>query len=103
MAQTTQAIQTKTLDYFFSLKNNHSVHFQPIVELATGQLYEFECLFRPVMPMLPQSVTAIVQAAIDTDRSVELDAFIVKLILQRVRAINSLPSADTAPDFFGAV
>ena len=99
MAQTTQAIQTKTLDYFFSLKNNHSVHFQPIVELATGQLYEFECLFRPVMPMLPQSVTAIVQAAIDTDRSVELDAFIVKLILQRVRGINSLPPAETAPDF----
>jgi hypothetical protein len=38
MAQTTQAIQTKTLDYFFSLKNNHEVHFQPIVELATGRL-----------------------------------------------------------------
>jgi EAL domain-containing protein (putative c-di-GMP-specific phosphodiesterase class I) len=51
------------------------------------------------MPMLPQSVTAIVQAAIDTNRSVELDAFIVKLILQRVRAINSLPPAETAADF----
>jgi EAL domain-containing protein (putative c-di-GMP-specific phosphodiesterase class I) len=99
MAQTTQAIQTKTLDYFFSLKNNHDVHFQPIVELATGRLEEFECLFRPIMPMLPQSVTAIVQAAIDTNRSVELDAFIVKLILQRVRGIVSLPTADLAPDF----
>jgi EAL domain-containing protein (putative c-di-GMP-specific phosphodiesterase class I) len=99
MAQTTQAIQTKTLDYFFSLKNNHEVHFQPIVELATGRLEEFECLFRPVMPMLPQSVTAIVQAAVDTNRSVELDSFIVKLILQRVRAVVSLPSADMAPDF----
>lgn len=99
MAQTTQAIQTKTLDYFFSLKNNHEVHFQPIVELATGRLEEFECLFRPVMPMLPQSVTAIVQAAVDTNRSVELDSFIVKLILQRVRSIVSLPTAETAPDF----
>lgn len=99
MAQTTQAIQTKTLDYFFSLKNNHEVHFQPIVELATGRLEEFECLFRPVMPMLPQSVSAIVQAAVDTNRSVELDAFIVKLILQRVRAMVSLPASETAPDF----
>ena len=51
--------------------------FQPIVDLATGQLHEWECLFRPVMPMLPRSITAIVAAAIDTNRSVELDAFIV--------------------------
>src|SRR4029077_10137927 len=92
MAQTTQGIQTKTLDYFFSLKNNHEVHFQPIVELASGKLYEFECLFRPVMPMLPQTVTAIVQAAIDTNRSVELDSFIVKLILQRMRNLVAEPS-----------
>jgi len=83
MAQSTHAIQTKTLDYFFSLKNNHQVYFQPIVEIASGELYEFECLFRPVMPMLPQTVTAIVRAAIDTNRSVELDGFIVKLILER--------------------
>ena len=98
MAQTTQAIQTKTLDYFFSLKNNHEVHFQPIVELATGRLEEFECLFRPVMPMLPQTVTAIVQAAVDTNRSVELDTFLVKLILQRVGAVVSLPPDEKAPD-----
>jgi len=98
MAQTTQAIQTKTLDYFFSLKNNHEVHFQPIVELATGRLEEFECLFRPVMPMLPQSVTAIVQAAVDTNRSVELDAFLVKIILQRVGAVVSAPPAEADPD-----
>ena len=84
MAQSTQAIQTKTLDYFFSLKNNHQVHFQPIVDLASGRLHEFECLFRPVMPMLPQTVSTIVQAAIGTDRSVELDTFIVRLILARV-------------------
>ncbi len=93
MAQTTQAIQTKTLDYFFSLKNNHEVHFQPIVDLATGRLLEWECLFRPVMPMLPQTVTAIVQAAVDTNRSVELDSFLVRLIMQRVAALGS-----TQPD-----
>ena len=90
MAQSTQAIQTKTLDYFFSLKNNHQVHFQPIVDLASGRLHEFECLFRPVMPMLPQTVSTIVQAAIGTDRSVELDTFIVRLILARVAQLAAV-------------
>jgi EAL domain-containing protein (putative c-di-GMP-specific phosphodiesterase class I) len=84
MAQSTHAIQTKTLDYFFSLRNNHEVLFQPIVELGSGRVHEFECLFRPVMPMLPQTVAGIVHAAIGTDRSVELDTFIVKLILSRL-------------------
>lgn len=83
MAQTTQVVQTKTLDYFFSLRALHGVAFQPIVDLATGELHEYECLFRPDMPMLPQSITTIVHAAIDTNRSVELDAFIVSTILQR--------------------
>jgi EAL domain-containing protein (putative c-di-GMP-specific phosphodiesterase class I) len=83
MAQTTQIVQTKTLDYFFSLRTLHGVAFQPIVELATGELHEYECLFRPSMPMLPQSISAIVQAAIDTDRSTELDAYIVSAILSK--------------------
>lgn len=88
MAQSTQVVQTKTLDYFFSLRSLHEVAFQPIVELATGELAEYECLYRPNMPMLPQSISAIVQAAIDTGRSVELDAFIVKAILARAGAIQ---------------
>ncbi|MEX2184588.1 MAG: EAL domain-containing protein [Chloroflexota bacterium] len=88
MAQTTHIVQTKTLDYFFSLRSLHSVAFQPIVELATGELHEYECLFRPSMPMLPQSITAIVQAAIDTDRSIELDTFIVTSILERAADIE---------------
>jgi EAL domain-containing protein (putative c-di-GMP-specific phosphodiesterase class I) len=83
MSQSTQALETKTLDYFFNLRNVHNVVFQPIVELTTGRLVEYECLFRPNMPMLPQSITAIVHAAIDTERSVELDAFIIRSILAR--------------------
>jgi EAL domain-containing protein (putative c-di-GMP-specific phosphodiesterase class I) len=83
MSQTTQEIQTKTLDYFFSLRKLHSVAFQPIVELATGELHEWECLFRPNMPMVPQSIGAIVQAAIDTERSIELDVFLIAAILER--------------------
>jgi hypothetical protein len=89
MDQSTQVVQTKTLDYFFGLRNRHAVRFQPIVELATGELHEYECLFRPDMPMLPQSISAIVQAAIDTDRSVELDQFIVRTILDRVSGIQA--------------
>jgi EAL domain-containing protein (putative c-di-GMP-specific phosphodiesterase class I) len=89
MAQTGQVIQTKTLDYFFNMRNVHQIALQPIIELATGKLHEYECLFRPHMPMLPQSISAIVQAAIDTDRSIELDRFIVRLILARTGEIEA--------------
>jgi EAL domain-containing protein (putative c-di-GMP-specific phosphodiesterase class I) len=97
MAQSTQVVQTKTLDYFFNLRNRHAVQFQPIVELVTGELHEYECLFRPEMPMLPQSISAIVQAAIDTDRSVELDQFIVRVILDRAGVIQAEREAAGAP------
>ena len=89
MAQTTQVVQTKTLDYFFSLRTLHGVAFQPIVELATGALHEYECLFRPSMPMLPQSIGSIVQAAIDTGRSIELDRFIVGAIIVRAARLDA--------------
>lgn len=97
MAQTTQIVQTKTLDYFFSLRNLHGVAFQPIVRLDTGELHEYECLFRPSMPMLPQSITAIVQAAIDTERSIELDAFVVQSILERVSHLEATRRAAGDP------
>ena len=86
MAQSTQVVQTKMLDYFFSLRKLHGIAFQPIVTLATGTLHEYECLFRPNMPMLPQSITSVVQAAINTDRGVELDVYIIATILERRRA-----------------
>ncbi len=89
MAQTTQVVQTKTLDYFFSLRTLHGVAFQPIVELATGELHEYECLFRPSMPMLPQSIGSIVQAAIDTNRSTELDVYIIGAILARAARMET--------------
>ena len=94
MAQTTQVIQTKTLDYFFSLRMLHNVAFQPIVDLASGDLHEYECLFRPNMPMLPQSIGSIVQAAIDTDRSIELDVFLISRILERAGELDKRRRAD---------
>jgi EAL domain-containing protein (putative c-di-GMP-specific phosphodiesterase class I) len=72
----------------------HGVAFQPIVDLSTGRLHEYECLFRPNMPMLPQSISAIVQAAIDTDRSIELDAFLISVILERAGELQARRQAD---------
>jgi EAL domain-containing protein (putative c-di-GMP-specific phosphodiesterase class I) len=113
MAQTTVVAQTKVLDHFFVLRNRHGVAFQPIVELATGVAHDYECLYRPDIPTLPTSIGAIVQAAIDTDRSIELDTFIVGHILGRIAtlqgardgeprmrfAINLAPVSLLAPDF----
>jgi EAL domain-containing protein (putative c-di-GMP-specific phosphodiesterase class I) len=90
MAPSTQVVQTKMLDYFFSLRKLHALAFQPIVTLKTGDLYEYEALFRPDMPMLPQTIGAVVQAAINTDRGVELDTFIMGNALERIATIESL-------------
>jgi len=90
MSQTSQVVQTKMLDYFFSLRALHSVAFQPIVDLATGELHEYECMFRPQMPQLPQSIASVVAAAIDTERSVELDMFIVHTILDQAGRLEAV-------------
>jgi EAL domain-containing protein (putative c-di-GMP-specific phosphodiesterase class I) len=89
MAPSGQLLQTKMLDYFFTLRNVHGIAFQPIVELATGRLVEYECLFRPQMPGLQTPISAVVQAAIDTGRTIELDAFIVRAILARVGTLQA--------------
>jgi EAL domain-containing protein (putative c-di-GMP-specific phosphodiesterase class I) len=102
MAQSTQAVQTKMLDYFFSLRTLHGTAFQPIVELPSGRLHEYECLSRPEMPMLPQSITSIVMAAINTGRAVELDEYLVGRILGRVGRLEAdARAAGEAPRRFG--
>jgi EAL domain-containing protein (putative c-di-GMP-specific phosphodiesterase class I) len=90
MARSMIAVQSKVLDYFFNLRAHHAVAFQPIVDLANGEVYEYECLFRPEMPIMPQSISSIVQAAIDTDRSVELDAYLVGVVLARVGQLQAI-------------
>ena len=94
MSQTVQAVQSKMLDLFFAIRT-HDVHFQPIVDLATGELHEYECLFRPNIPRHPASISAVVDAAIATGRAVELDTFIVRLTLDRIAA---LVAADAIPE-----
>ncbi|MEP6638690.1 MAG: EAL domain-containing protein [Chloroflexota bacterium] len=97
MAQSTQVVQTKMLDYFFSLRKLHTIAYMPIVTLATGELYEYECLFRPQMPMLPQSIGSVVQAAINTDRTVELDVYIVATALDLVGRFEAVRRAENLP------
>lgn len=98
MAQSTQVVQTKMLDYFFSLRKLHVIAFQPIIDIATGELHEYECLFRPEMPMLPQSIASVVQAAINTDRGVELDIYIVATVLDHIGRIEPVwRAAGNAP------
>jgi EAL domain-containing protein (putative c-di-GMP-specific phosphodiesterase class I) len=103
MSQTGQLMQTKMLDYFFTLKNVHGIAYQPIVELATGDLIEYECLFRPQMPGLQQSISSVVQAAIDTGRTIELDSFIVRVILSRVGELHSARKESGAPPLHLAI
>jgi EAL domain-containing protein (putative c-di-GMP-specific phosphodiesterase class I) len=93
MSQTVQAVQSKLLDLFFAIRT-HEVAFQPIVELSSGELHEYECLFRPQLPHQPASISTIVEAAIATGRAVELDTFIVRVILERIAA---LVAADAVP------
>jgi EAL domain-containing protein (putative c-di-GMP-specific phosphodiesterase class I) len=87
MAQSTAVVQTKLLDLFFHL-SSHAVAFQPIVDLRTGELFEYECLFRPQVGPLPTTISSIVAAAIETDRSVELDRFVIGVILDRINGIE---------------
>jgi EAL domain-containing protein (putative c-di-GMP-specific phosphodiesterase class I) len=103
MAQSSQLVQTKMLDYFFTLRNVHRLAYQPIVELQTGRLVEYECLFRPEMPGLQTSITNIVEAAIDTGRTIELDTFIVRSILERAAEVQATRRAAGKPPLHLAI
>jgi EAL domain-containing protein (putative c-di-GMP-specific phosphodiesterase class I) len=113
MDETPEAISRRILDYFFALKENHHVEFQPIVDLRTMQAHEWECLFRPHMPMLPQTISTIVDAALIAKRPVDFDMFVVEATLDRIAevagpatlgrraryGINLLPASLLAPHF----
>ena len=90
MDETPEIAMRKVLDYFFALKENHHVEFQPIVDLRTMQAQAWECLFRPHMPMLPQTISAIVDAALVAKRPVDFDAFVVEATLARIAEITEL-------------
>ena len=113
MDETPEIAKRKILDYFFALKANHHVEFQPIVDLRTMQAHEWECLFRPHMPMLPQTISSIVDAALAAKRPVDFDMFVVEATMARIAevaepgplghrlryGINLLPASLLAPYF----
>ncbi len=84
-----EVAKRKILDYFFALGSHHHVEFQPIVDLRTMQAQEWECLFRPQMPMLPQTIGSIVEAALAAKRPVELDTFVVGATLARIAELST--------------
>jgi EAL domain-containing protein (putative c-di-GMP-specific phosphodiesterase class I) len=113
MNETPEIAKRKILDYFFALKENHHVEFQPIVDLHTMEAHEWECLFRPHMPMLPQTISSMVDAALTAKRPVDFDMFIVEATLARIAevtkgahlgrqahfGVNLLPASLLAPSF----
>jgi EAL domain-containing protein (putative c-di-GMP-specific phosphodiesterase class I) len=95
LVEAPEVAKRKVLDYFFALRDHHHVEFQPIVDLRTLQAHEWECLFRPQMPMLPQTISAIVDAALVAKRPVELDTFVVGATLARIAEVG--PAAAPGP------
>jgi EAL domain-containing protein (putative c-di-GMP-specific phosphodiesterase class I) len=87
MDESPEIAKRKLLDYFFTLRQNHFVEFQPIVDLRTMRAREWECLFRPNMPMLPHTIGAIVDAALTAKRPVDFDMFVVDATLARIAAV----------------
>ncbi len=113
MDESPEIAKGKILEYFFALKENHHVEFQPIVDLRTMQAHEWECLFRPQMPMQPQTISAMVEAALVAKRPLDFDTFVVATTLTRIAevlkpgaagrrmrfGINFLPASLLAPRF----
>jgi EAL domain-containing protein (putative c-di-GMP-specific phosphodiesterase class I) len=103
----------RVLDYFFAVRADHYVEFQPIVDLRTMEAHEWECLFRPQMPMLPSNISSVVDAAVAGKRPVDFDMFVVEATLARIAevtaiaptrrrmtfSINLLPASLLAPHF----
>lgn len=111
--ETPEIAKNKILDYFFALKENHHVEFQPIVDLKTLKANEWECLFRLSPGMGSKSIGDVVEAALKANRPVELDSFIVQATLARIAqvaesdpdgrrmrfGVNFLPTSLLAPPF----
>jgi EAL domain-containing protein (putative c-di-GMP-specific phosphodiesterase class I) len=114
--ETPEMAKRRLLDYFFAVKGEHRVEFQPIVDLRTMRAHEWECLFRPQMPLHQHSIAAIVDAAVVGRRPVDFDLFVVDDTLARIAevaasgpegrtatfGVNLLPASLLAPQFEAA-
>ena len=85
MAQSTQVVQTKMLDYFFSLRKLHAVAFQPIVGAGDGRrCTSTSACSGPTCRCSRSRSRRSSRRPSTPDRGVELDVYIVATILERV-------------------
>ncbi len=112
MGETPEIVGRKVLWLFFACQQHH-VEFQPIVDLATFEANEWECLFRLSPGMGSTSISDIVNAALQANRPVDLDTFVVDLTLKRIAqviqpgpagaqtrfGVNLLPTSLLSPSF----
>lgn len=94
MGRTQAVVATKLLDLFFALRANHEIVFQPIVDLATFRTRGHECLLRPASMIPAITVTDVVNAALATSRSVELDTLVLERILERAPSLVAAAPTD---------
>ena len=112
MGETPEIASRKILWLFFACQQHH-VEFQPIVDLATFEANEWECLFRLSPGMGSATISDIVNAALQANRPLDLDTFVVDLTLKRIAqvvgtgptksrmkfGVNLLPTSLLSPTF----
>ena len=90
----------KMMDLFLLHQESLEIYYQPIVSLKTLQVLGYETFGRP--PRVVGTIDRVVEAAVATNRTVELDRTIAKAILLRVAefdpplpsiTINALPAS----------
>ncbi len=112
MGETPEITSRKLMSLFFACHEHH-VEFQPIADLSTLKAHEWECLFRLSPGMGSKTISDIVEAALKSDRPVDLDNFVVEATLARIAqvadtdpaggrmrfGVNLLPASLLAPSF----
>jgi EAL domain-containing protein (putative c-di-GMP-specific phosphodiesterase class I) len=111
MGESPEIASRKILSLFFACHEHH-VEFQPIVDLGTFKAEEWECLFRLSPGMGSKSISDVVDAALRTNRPLDLDSFVVDVTLARIAqviegaggrktrfGVNLLPASLLAPSF----
>ena len=112
MGETPEITSRKLMSLFFACHEHH-VEFQPIADLTTLKAHEWECLFRLSPGMGSKTISDIVEAALKSNRPVDLDNFVVEATLARIAqvadtdpaggrmrfGVNLLPASLLAPSF----
>ncbi len=96
----------KVMDAFVALHDRLEVRYQPLVSLATMEAVGYESLCRPFPAV--GSIEGVVEAAVATGRTLDLDRAVVERVLARTPelgprpprlTLNVLPASLTEPWF----